>query len=216
MKKASWSGCLVVLHKHPDIASAIARMFNEKLPGLRVKPTSRLKDIPHLAMQHNPIVVWIDTNAPVEERQWLQRFKEFCPALCLMGFTVDNLKTARLELKWEKHDLLYSNPIPWVDLMNYFSSKGMMYKTIQSDFHEDIQLTRRQLQLLNLLETGKSNEEISKNLQITDHTVKVHFWRLFKRLGVKNRLQALHKAKQLGLIMQPSDDFDESTSTFDA
>ena len=51
-------------------------------------------------------------------------------------------------------------------------------------------LTKRQIQLLNLLLAGKSNAGIAQGLQITEHTVKVHIWRLFNRIDVNSRLEA--------------------------
>jgi ATP/maltotriose-dependent transcriptional regulator MalT len=55
-------------------------------------------------------------------------------------------------------------------------------------------------QLLILLQSGMANQAIAQKLGISEHTVKVHFCRLYERLGVNNRLQALHKAQLLGLI----------------
>ncbi|MGJ7512277.1 LuxR C-terminal-related transcriptional regulator [Variovorax sp. GT1P44] len=61
-------------------------------------------------------------------------------------------------------------------------------------------LSKRQVQLIAALEQGLSNREISKLLELSEHTVKVHLWRLFRKLGVKSRTQALHFARQHGLI----------------
>ena len=61
-------------------------------------------------------------------------------------------------------------------------------------------LSKRQKQLLILLDKGLSNRDIADNLQISDHTVKVHLWRLFRRLNVKSRSQASHLARTQGLL----------------
>jgi DNA-binding NarL/FixJ family response regulator len=63
-----------------------------------------------------------------------------------------------------------------------------------------LKLSKRHRQIINLLSKGYSNTQISEELSITEHTVKVHFYRLFKVLGVKNRLQALHYARSRGWI----------------
>lgn len=63
-----------------------------------------------------------------------------------------------------------------------------------------LKLSKRHRQLINLLSIGYSNAQISEELSITEHTVKVHFYRLFKILGVNNRLQALHYAQSRGWI----------------
>jgi DNA-binding NarL/FixJ family response regulator len=61
-------------------------------------------------------------------------------------------------------------------------------------------LSKRQTQLIAMLDKGMSNREIATQLEISEHTVKVHLWRLFRRLGVKSRTQALHHARNHGLL----------------
>ena len=61
-------------------------------------------------------------------------------------------------------------------------------------------LSKRQKQLLILLDKGQSNRDIADVLQISEHTVKVHLWRLFRRLDVKSRSQASHFARTQGLL----------------
>ena len=61
-------------------------------------------------------------------------------------------------------------------------------------------LSKRQKQLLILLDKGQSNRDIADTLQISEHTVKVHLWRLFRRLDVKSRSQASHLARTQGLL----------------
>ncbi len=61
-------------------------------------------------------------------------------------------------------------------------------------------LSKRQKQLLQLLDKGMSNRDIAESLQISEHTVKVHLWRLFRRLNVKSRSQASHLARTQGLL----------------
>ena len=61
-------------------------------------------------------------------------------------------------------------------------------------------LSKRQKQLILMLDQGLSNREIADKLDISEHTVKVHFWRLFRRLGVNSRTQALHFARTHGWL----------------
>lgn len=68
-------------------------------------------------------------------------------------------------------------------------------------------ITPRQLQMLQLLDAGKSNGEIAEQLQISEHTVKVHLWRLFKGMGVTSRGKALSVWKaSLGVPQLLTDD----------
>jgi DNA-binding NarL/FixJ family response regulator len=56
-----------------------------------------------------------------------------------------------------------------------------------------IKFSRRQKDLLPLLMRGQSNREISEELMISEHTVKVHLYRLYQRMNVKSRLEAVYK-----------------------
>jgi DNA-binding NarL/FixJ family response regulator len=65
----------------------------------------------------------------------------------------------------------------------------------------ETKLSKRQKQLILMLDRGMSNRDIAAELEISEHTVKVHLWRLFRRLGVKSRTQTLHYARTHGLLM---------------
>jgi LuxR family transcriptional regulator, maltose regulon positive regulatory protein len=60
-------------------------------------------------------------------------------------------------------------------------------------------LTQREHEILHLLVTGASNEAIAQKLFISPGTVKAHGQRIIGKLGVKNRTQAVAKAKTLHL-----------------
>lgn len=64
----------------------------------------------------------------------------------------------------------------------------------------DNKLSKRQKQLIVMLDRGLSNREIAEELGISEHTVKVHLWRLFRRLGVKSRTQTIHYARTHGML----------------
>lgn len=72
---------------------------------------------------------------------------------------------------------------------------------------QPIKLSKRQKQILQLLVKGQNNQEIAAALDLSEHTIKVHFWRLFKRLGVHNRTAAIYYAQTHGLIAfaEPTD-----------
>ncbi|HJS30513.1 MAG TPA: response regulator transcription factor [Alphaproteobacteria bacterium] len=61
------------------------------------------------------------------------------------------------------------------------------------------QLTPRQRAVLAELVEGYSNKEIAKRLDIEEITVKVHLQRIYKRLAVANRTQAVRRAMELGV-----------------
>lgn len=61
-------------------------------------------------------------------------------------------------------------------------------------------LTKRQMEVLNLLAQGKTNKDIARTLNISDATVKSHTTTIFRQLGADNRTQAVHYALKHELI----------------
>jgi DNA-binding NarL/FixJ family response regulator len=61
-------------------------------------------------------------------------------------------------------------------------------------------LSRRQKELMLMLNQGLSNRDISGKMDISEHTVKVHLWRLFRKLSVNSRTQALAFGRANGLV----------------
>lgn len=82
--------------------------------------------------------------------------------------------------------------------MNYLISAA----TKQSE--TEIMLTKREAEVLQLIVDGKSNTEISKMLVICLPTVKTHVSRIFAKLEVKSRSEAIVFAIKNDLVINPS------------
>lgn len=63
-----------------------------------------------------------------------------------------------------------------------------------------LELSKRELEILNLLAEGHSNQEIAAKLFVSLSTVKTHIQSLFVKLDVRRRIQAVEKARKLNLI----------------
>jgi NarL family two-component system response regulator LiaR len=63
-----------------------------------------------------------------------------------------------------------------------------------------LELSKRELEILGLMAQGHSNDEIASKLFVSLSTVKSHNQNLFVKLDVKRRTQAVEKAKRLNLI----------------
>ena len=61
-------------------------------------------------------------------------------------------------------------------------------------------LSERETELLRLIASGASNKEIADTLFITEGTVKNHITHILGKLGVRDRMQAALKAKEIGVI----------------
>jgi len=65
---------------------------------------------------------------------------------------------------------------------------------------EDLGITPRELEILELIAQGMSNREIAEKLFVSENTVKTHSSRVFDKLGAKRRTQAVQLGKELRLI----------------
>lgn len=61
-------------------------------------------------------------------------------------------------------------------------------------------VTEREYEVLTLLAAGCANKEIARRLDLSPNTVKTHLARLYEKLEVERRTQAVQKARELALI----------------
>lgn len=65
---------------------------------------------------------------------------------------------------------------------------------------KELGITPREHEILGLIAEGLSNREIGERLFVSENTVKTHSSRVFDKLGVNRRVQAVLKGRELGLI----------------
>lgn len=73
------------------------------------------------------------------------------------------------------------------------------------DLAYDLGITNREFEILKLLAQGLNNTEISRTLAISETTVKTHMAKIFVKLEVRDRVQALVAAARMGLIEIPKE-----------
>ncbi|KIF50068.1 transcriptional regulator [Vibrio owensii 47666-1] len=78
-------------------------------------------------------------------------------------------------------------------LLTYYKGKESTYSIEPA---EEVELTRREIQVLQMLKDGGSNMEIADSLFISEHTIKSHLYNIFRKIEVKNRTQATSWAKR--------------------
>jgi ATP/maltotriose-dependent transcriptional regulator MalT len=61
-------------------------------------------------------------------------------------------------------------------------------------------ISKRELEVLQLMANGLSNQEIASRLFVSLNTIKTHSSNLFQKLEVKRRTQAIETGKKIGII----------------
>jgi LuxR family transcriptional regulator, maltose regulon positive regulatory protein len=102
-------------------------------------------------------------------------------------------------------------PTPYLDtLLAAFAPESMTHKPLSSGLGQSggrplkqplvEPLSERELEVLRLVARGDSNQQIAQALVIALDTVKRHMTHIFEKLGVNNRVQAVARARALGLL----------------
>jgi DNA-binding NarL/FixJ family response regulator len=68
---------------------------------------------------------------------------------------------------------------------------------------EETGLSKRELSILEALQSGGSNREIGASLFLAEQTVKFHLTNIYRKLGVSTRTEALGRAYTEGLLERP-------------
>ena len=72
--------------------------------------------------------------------------------------------------------------------------------TVHSEPAPHQSLTPREAEVLALLAKGRANKEIGRSLDLQEITIKLHVRNIFRKLGVRNRVEAVNAARGLGLV----------------
>ena len=75
---------------------------------------------------------------------------------------------------------------------------------VRDYFSASVPLSPREMEVLSLLADGKSNQEIADSLFVSTNTIKTHVARLYEKLEVRRRTEAVSKARQLGILEKMS------------
>jgi DNA-binding CsgD family transcriptional regulator len=112
-----------------------------------------------------------------------------------------------LELRTEKGDLAYAPSGPSGKELpgkGSASSSGAEDGEAPGRLAAQVQLegplSERELEVLSILASGKTNSEAARDLFVSVGTVKSHTGNIYRKLGARNRADALNRARSLGLI----------------
>ena len=69
------------------------------------------------------------------------------------------------------------------------------YRSVPRKPKNTVKLTRREQQILKMLLDGSTNQQIADGLDVSEYTIKSHLYNVFKKIEVKNRIQAYNWAQ---------------------
>ena len=193
---------LFVIDDHPLVRQAIGMLLRRLRPTSVVVELEKFSELPAAIIKHGtPELFVLDLLLPgVKGTSAVHDTKAMYPEVPLVVLSAMPAGEAEETCIEAGADLYIEKTSPPNDISA--AIQGLM--SADANFEEmaptDTKLSKRQKQLIVMLDRGLSNRDIAAELSISEHTVKVHLWRLFRRLGVKSRTQTLHFARTHGLL----------------
>lgn len=191
-----------VIEDHPLYRESLATLLRRIRLGETVVELDRVGGLPASVKKHGaPEVICLDlTLSDSLGMSGVREVKHHYPNSLLIVVSEQSSDEIENQCLEAGADAYISKLSETKDLFLSLRTLLLPDSTLDEDDLSASRLSKRQVQLLVALDQGLSNREIAEHLGISEHTVKVHLWRLFRRLGVKSRTQAIHTARTNGLI----------------
>ncbi|NCT77106.1 MAG: response regulator transcription factor [Chitinophagaceae bacterium] len=208
---------LIIIDDHPLVADGIATMLKEEsyLQIVASAKTGR-QGLAILSEYPDCEVILLDINLPdTDGLQLCEQIRQLYPNLKIIGLTSVNEAgiisqmirrgaNGYLLKDMEKEELLHA--INRVLDGHVYLSKGANDKILQQlreldiNPHQIPMLTRREKEILSLLDQGLSSQEIASRLSLSIHTIDTHRKNMLQKLNVHNTPALLKAAGKLGLL----------------
>jgi len=211
---------ILVADDHPLFAAALQTLFERNIPASRVTAVADLAAAHRaLAGEQTFDLAILDLNMPGGDgldgiRETVTRFPAV-PIVIVSGETDRDIVARALALG-ARGFLPKTLPIGILPAALQVVLSGGTYVPAEyvsvlsapppenrSSRSGGIALTPREAEVLGLLVAGQSNKEIGRALDMQEVTVKLHARNIFRKLGVRNRVEATNAALKLGITPAP-------------
>ena len=194
-----------VIDDHPLMRDAITMLVHRVRPGLKVVSVPKLNVLDSTVdRQGVPELFCLDLKLPdtlgLSGLHAIKAKYPDVPLVIVTGSEASDYETSCLEAGADLFLEKASNPNVIIEGLRSLLPADAAADAADEASPTPTKLSKRQKQLILMLDQGLSNRDIAEKLSISEHTVKVHFWRLFRRLGVNSRTQALHFARTNGWL----------------
>lgn len=192
-----------------DVRDSLQRMIEQSPGFLCLSAYSNAEDALTDLPKINPDIVLMDINLPgMNGIECIKKVKAVCPAVQFMMFTIYEdseqvfdalaagaagylLKKTPKEKILEALQELHKGGSP---MSAHIARKVVSYFQGRKESHAtDAQLTMREKEVLELLSKGFLYKEIGDKLNITTGTVRQHIHKIYEKLHVQNRTEAVNK-----------------------
>jgi len=197
----------VIIDDHAVVRNGVRKALEQRGGFHIFEAASRAEALAQIA-KVNPTLIIVDLNLPdgngLDIVQWVRSISSHT-ALVVLSFSESdefvlaamNAGASAFVQKAAPLSELIASIEHALTTPESFSAKdiaGAMKRTRNS-----FGLSQRELQILSQLHKGAPLKEFAESIFITESTLKTHLSSIYRKMDVKNRVQAIEKAKQSGL-----------------
>jgi DNA-binding NarL/FixJ family response regulator len=207
---------VLIIDDHPLFRAGIATLVAGIAEGARlIELTSCEEALEWLSANPSPAVVLLDLKLPgMDGMTGLSVLRDASPAtpLVVLSATEDAGQVRRAlaagamgYIPKSSDSAVIAHAIRLVLAGGVYLPVNVMDDAVEAGGEalpaaDEIVLTRRQREVLELLAHGQSNKEIASALDLAENTVRVHVAAILRSLDARNRTEAGYRAVSLGLI----------------
>jgi two-component system, NarL family, response regulator NreC len=208
---------ILIADIHPAFREGLSRLFNDEEDLLVVATVEDGEKAVHLAREHQPDVAIIDIFIPkIDSVEAVRQIKVHSPLtriLMIGAHTYESYIIATVKVGASGYILKTAPIAEMVNAVRLLHHGGcVFYENALSKIAQNLSsdgeagksrpriLHHRELQVLKLAGKGFGNKEIADHLNISVHTVQSHLSRVFTKLSVHSRTEAVNTALQKGLF----------------
>ena len=194
---------MYIIDDHPLVRQAIAMLLRRMRPATKVIELDKFSELPAAIIKNgDPELFVLDLLLPgVKGTSAVKEIKAMygnIPLAVISSMPAGEAEETCIEAGADTYIEKSSSPSEISSaIQGLFAAEHGDEEVVATG---ETKLSKRQKQLIVMLDRGLSNRDIAAELDISEHTVKVHLWRLFRRLDVKSRTQTLHFARMNGLL----------------
>jgi len=198
----------LIVDDHAVVRDGIRRALELRTGFAIFTAASKVEALAQIAT-HNPALIFVDINLPdgngLEIVSWARGISPSISIVVLSLHAEDEYVIAAMRAGASAY-VNKSEPIPV--LLNFvdhalnaplsFSAQSLAQAIIRES--QSFGLSQRELQILSQLHRGESLTKLASQLFIAESTLKKHLSSIYRKMDVDNRIQAIEKARESGLM----------------
>lgn len=193
---------ILLIDDHSLFTLSLKKVLEESDSVNCVYIVKNTEDIDEFLIHNNISIILLDIHLGKENGfevgRYLKKNYPKLPIAFLTGFDFMIYKSTAIEMGVEG---FFNKTIDPLNLINNLSKiVKEPHPLKESDFHQQWVLTKREIQILNLLADGMKQSEIADNLKISKRTVQSIIYHIYEKLEVTTASAATIKGLELGLI----------------